>query len=160
MPLIIIDYVRENYSILHNGFLRKYLEQELKYVEGQVLEVYEGWLGREKVRMVNARVTALYDHKYILLPRDTMLKYGIAPRSWIVFSVTRVGDPVRDIFYPIYPGRIVPYAPAKDLIIARLEDLMLRSSGLTSFLASIIYRAGKTIEDIRKFREETRKSHT
>ncbi len=157
MPLVIIDYVRENYTILHNGFLRRYLEQELRYVEGQVLEVYEGWLGREKVRMVNARVTALYDHKWILLPRDTMLKYGIAPRSWIVFSVTRVGDPRRDIYYPIYPGRIIPYTPAKDIVVAKLEDLMLKASGLSSYLAALIYRMGETIKEIKRFREETRK---
>lgn len=157
MPLLIIDYVRENYTILHNGFLRRYLEQDLRYVEGQVLEVYEGWLGREKVRMVNARVTTLYDHKWILLPRDTMLKYGIAPRSWIVFSVLRVGDPRRDIYYPIYPGRIVPYVPAKDVITARLEDLMLRSSGLASYLAALVYRAKETIEEIKRFRREASK---
>ncbi len=155
MPLIIIDYLKEDYTINHGGLLRKYLEQELRYVEGQVLEVYEGWLGREKTRMVNARVTALIDHKKIYLPRDTVLKYGVVPRTWVVFSAIRVGDPRRDVYYPVYPGRVVPYAPSKNIVLARIEDLMLRMTGLSSFFAGLIYRGLEVVRESKRTKEKT-----
>lgn len=42
MPLVIIDYVHEDYSIKHGGLLRRFYKDELLFVEGQILEVYEG----------------------------------------------------------------------------------------------------------------------
>jgi len=158
MPLIIVDYIREDYTILHNGLLRRFLEQDLKYVEGQILEVYEGWLGREKVRVVNARLTAIYDYKRILLPLETVQKYGIAPRAWIVFSALRVGDPKREIYHPIYPGRVVPYVPARDILVAILEEFMLKQTGLASYFASIVYRAAGVLEDLKRVREREKAS--
>jgi len=158
MPLLIVDYVREDYTILHNGLLRRFLEQDLKYVEGQILEVYEGWLGRERVRVVNARLTAIYDYKRILLPLETVQKYGIAPRTWIVFSALRVGDPKREVFYPVYPGRVVPYVPARDILAAMLEELMLKQTGLASYFASIVYRAAGVLEDLKRVREREKAS--
>ncbi len=154
MPLLIVDYVHRDYSIVHGGLLRGFFRQGIHHVEGQVLEVYEGWIGREKVRVANARVIGLLTDKRILLPRDELLKYGIVPRVWIVFSVIRVGDFKREIYYPVYPGRIVSYVPQKDLLMARLEDLMLRSTGLSSKIAGLIYRGLGVIEEIR---EERRK---
>ncbi len=165
MPLLLIDYVHEDYSIKHGGHLRRYYNQGLLYVEGQVLEAYEGWLGREYVRVLNADLTGLLTSSRIYLPRDDSLKYGVIPRVWIVFSASRVGDPRREEYYPIYPGRIVPYVPQRDLITARLEDLMLRSVGFQSRLAGLIYRSVNVIEEIKslkkkeKFSEKRRVFH-
>ncbi len=153
-PLLIIDYVHEDYSIIHGGHLRRYYRQGLPYVEGQILEAYEGWLGRENVRVLNSEITGLLTSSRIYLPRDDSLKYGVIPRVWIVFSASRVGDPRREEYYPVYPGKIVPYVPSKDLITARLEDIMLRSIGFQSRLVGLIYRSINVIEEIRTLKSK------
>jgi len=155
VPLLIIDYLHEDFTIYHGGLLRRYLKEELRYVEGQILEVYEGWLGREKVRVVNARVTAMLGVNKIYLPRDDLLNYSIVPKTWIVFSAIRVGDPRREVYYPIYPGKIVPYIPSRDLIMSRLENIMLKMSGLSSRLAGFIYRGIGVVSELRE--EKARK---
>ncbi len=154
MPLVIIDYLHEDYGIRHGGFLRRYLEEELRFVEGQVLEVYEGWLGRERVRMVNTRLTGMLDSKKIYLPRDDALKYSIVPKTWIVYSVIRVGDPRKEVYYPVYPGKIVPYTPSKDIVLARFEDLMLRVTGLSSYLAGFIYRGYSVVKELKEAKKK------
>ncbi|MEM1661919.1 MAG: hypothetical protein QXT47_02530 [Desulfurococcaceae archaeon] len=126
MPLILIDYLREDFGIDHGGLLRKYLHENLSYVEGQVLEVYEGWLGREKVRTVNLRLTARLSFKRIYMPRETCIRHGIIPRTWIVFSVSRVGDPRREYYVPIYEGRVFVHVPRKDIIYALFEELFFK----------------------------------
>ncbi len=144
--------------------MRRYYRQGLPYVEGQILEAYEGWLGRENVRVLNAEITGLLTSSRIYLPRDDSLKYGVIPRIWIVFSVSRVGNPRREEYYPVYPGKIVPYIPSKDLIMARLEDVMLRSIGFQSRLVGVIYRSINLIEEIRTLKgkrgvKEKKKKH-
>ncbi len=153
MPLVIIDYVHEDYSVKHGGLLRRFYKDELLFVEGQILEAYEGWLGREKVRMVNAHITGLLTSSRIYLPRDDLLKYGIVPRIWIVYSVSRVGDPKKERYYPVYPGRIVPYVPGRDLLMSRLEDLTLRFVGFRSRLAGIIYRSFMVFEELKPLKK-------
>lgn len=155
MPLIIIDYVHDDYSIKHGGLLKRFYKDELLFVEGQILETYEGWLGREKVRMVNAHTAGLLTSSRIYLPRDDLLKYGIVPRIWIVYSVSRVGDPWKERYYPVYPGRIVPYVPGRDLIMSRLEDLTLRFAGFQSRLAGIIYRSFMIFEELKPLKKKT-----
>jgi len=154
--MIIVDYVHDDFTIYHNGFLRRFLKEELRYVEGQVLEAYEGWLGKERVRNVNARVTSVLDFKKILLPRDDLLTYGIVPKTWIVFSASRVGDPRRDVYYPIYPGKNVVYMPARDVVSARLEDLMLRMTGLSSIYAGLIVKGYGVLKEIKESRREAK----
>jgi len=156
MPLIIIDYIRDDFKIRHNGYLRRFVLEGLKYAEGQVLEVYEGWQGKERVRVVNLRITSIFDHKYIYLPREEMLKHGVPPKTWIVTSVNRVGDPKRDLYYPVYPGRLVSYVPPRDVVIARLEDLMVRSTGLASFIAGLIIRMSDVVKDVERLKKEFR----
>lgn len=126
MPLIIVDYLREDFGIEHGGLLRKYLYENLSYVEGQVLEVYEGWLGREKVRTVNLRLTARLSVKRIYLPRETCIRHGVVPRTWVVFSISRVGDPRREYYVPIYEGRVAVHVPRKSVIYALFEEIFLR----------------------------------
>ncbi len=149
MPLIIVDRVKDDYSIRHGGFLKKYYRRELIYVEGQILEVYEGWMGKEKVRVLNSDVTALITATRIYLPRDDMLRYGIIPNTWIVFSASRIGDPRKEEYYPIFPERIVVYPAYRDIISARLEELVLKSAGFATVLSRIIYRTFNVIEELK-----------
>ena len=149
LPLIIIDWIRSDYSLRHGGRLRDYVKQGFMYVEGHVLEVYEGWLGRERVRYINAYVRALVTSDRVYLPRDDMLKYGVAPKTWVVFAVVRAGDPEKEQYVPVYPYKVVPYIPSKDLLVARFEELALRMAGLSSKISGIVYRTYGVIEELR-----------
>ncbi len=152
LPLVIIDWIRSDYSILHGGRLRDYIRMGFIYVEGHVLEVYEGWLGRERVRYINAYVRSLVTSDKVYLPRDDMLKYGVAPKTWVVYAVVRAGDPEKEQYVPVYPYKVVPYVPSKDLLLARLEELALRTTGLASKITGIVYRSYGVIEELRSIR--------
>lgn len=154
IPLVIIDYLRENYTIEHGGFLRNYLKQDMKYVEGIILEAYEGSIGREKIRSINKKLTCIYDDKKIYLPRDDALKIGIVPRTWIVFSILRVGDPRRDLYYPVYPNKVNVYVPWKSKFYAKIEDLFFKSTGLSKYIVSTIYRGSELIRELKESRSE------
>ena len=149
MPLLVVDRVKDDYSIRHGGYLRKYYRRELLYVEGQLLEVYEGWLGKERVRVLNSDVTSLITATRIYLPRDDMLKLGVIPGTWIVYAVSRVGDPRREEYYPVYPGRIIVYPAYKDIISARLEELLFKAAGYTTVLTRLIYRTFNVFEELK-----------
>lgn len=154
MPLVIIDYLRENYTIDHGGFLRKYFKQDIRYAEGHVLEVYEGSIGKERVRVVNKRIVCIFDDKRVYLPRDDVLKIGISPHVWIVVSINRVGDPRRDLYYSIYPSRINVYVPWKSRFYARIEDLFFKSTGFKKHVASFIYRTSELFRELSEHRSE------
>lgn len=156
MPLLIVDYVRENYAVDHGGLLRRFLRQEMRYLEGQVLEVYEGEIGRERVRTINRKLTCIFDHRKVYLPRDEALELGIAPRTWIALSVLRVGDPRRDLYYPVYPGRINVFVPWKSALSAKLEELFFKAAGLNVLIASLIYRSSEVLGEVKDLRRSER----
>ncbi len=154
VPLVIIDWLRQDYSVKHSGLLRQYWKQGYRYAEGQLLEAYEGWLGRERVRMLNIYVSSLLLPDRLLLPRDQLLRHGVLPRTWLVYAVTRVGEPRREEYVPVYPRRIVPYTPPTSVIMSRLEDIMLKATGIAPIITGIIYKGAGAIEELREEREK------
>ncbi len=157
MPLVVIDWVHRDYSVSHGGLLRKFAKENLIYVNGQIIEVYEGWLGHEYTRVLNAYVTALITNDRIYLPRDDLLKLGVVPKTWISFAALTAMDPDQVYKVPIYPRKVVPYTPAMDLLTYRLEDLMLRASGLKSKIAGIVLRTYGVIEELREIKRAKKK---
>uniref|UniRef100_A0A7C4H6D9 Uncharacterized protein n=1 Tax=Staphylothermus marinus TaxID=2280 RepID=A0A7C4H6D9_STAMA len=155
MPLLIVDYLSERYSIEHSGLLRRFFKQEMKYLEGQLLEVYEGDVGREKIRSINRKLTCIIDDKRIYLPRDVVVETGVVPHTWIVFSAIRIGDPRREIYYPIYPNKIYVHVPWKSRFYARIEDLFYRSTGLKKHIAAIVFRGSELFKELKEYRSET-----
>ncbi len=164
MPLVVIDWVHSDFSISHGGLLRRYAKESLIYVDGQILEAYEGWLGHEYTRVLNTYVTALITSDKIYLPREEMIRLGIIPKVWITFAVIAAKDASGEYKIPVYPRKVVPYTPYKDLLTYRLEDLMLRMTGLKSKLPGIILRTLGVIEELkaekskRKKKEKERKT--
>lgn len=135
---MIVDYLDEDFGVRHSGLMRKYFEENLRHVEGQLLEVYEGWSNKGWVRTVNLKVSCLLGEKKIYLPKDTCLKQGVVPKTWIVLSVVRVGDPRKEVYYPIYPRRVAVHVPKEAAILARLDELFYTSGGLTSTTVGLI----------------------
>ncbi len=154
MPLIVIDWVSNEFSVKHGGLLRDYWKQGFRHAEGQLLEAYEGWIGRERVRMLNIYVEALLLPDRLLLPRDQLLRHGVLPKTWVVYAVNRVGEPRREEYVPVYPRRIVPYVPAKSIVMSRFEEISLRATGIAPIITGLIYRGAGVIEELRSRKEK------